>query len=387
VRPKSTRAMLLAAHLLPLATSPLMSQFRPRPGDLLWSYDVGAPLWAPLAYKDGVLFFGADDSTFYALNVDAREVEWSFRSGDIIRSGAVVFGGQVMFAGDDGYLYALDEATGTEIWRFDMGSRNFDRRRPAADPPYDYDYRQSAPLVHANLVLVGTATGDLHAVFRDIGLPAWRFEAGGAIRSSPSTDGRFAFFGSWDEHAYAVDVETGRLAWSFDTGGIVQGSPATDAGRVIFGSRSARIFALDATTGAELWVHERPDGSWIESSPVIHRDTVYVGTSDSRALYALDANSGATIWKFDTGGWSWARPVLADGKVYIGALGAAPYGQALSPGFFAVDQHTGELAWSFAPEAVAGDGYVTGGVYAAAVIAAGVVFVAGVDGRVYALKQ
>ncbi len=381
------RTILLVLVLLPLSTAPLLPQFQPRPGDLLWSTEVGAPLWAPLAYEDGVLFFGADDSTFYALDVESRQVKWHFRTGDVIRSGAVVFGGQVMFASDDGYLYALDEAEGDEIWRFDMGSGDFDRRRPAPEPPYEYDYRHSTPLVHAELLLVGTATGVLHAVYRDIGLPAWKFEADGPIRSSPSTDGRYVFFGSWDGRAYALDIGTGELAWSFDTAGIIQGSPATDAGRVIFGSRSARIFALDAGTGAEQWVHLRPDGSWIESSPVIHRDTVYVGTSDSRALCALDANSGATIWEFDTGGWSWARPVLADGKVYIGALGAEPYGQELSPGFFAVDQHTGELRWSFTPEPVADDGYVTGGVYAAPVIADGVVYVAGVDGRVYALQQ
>ena len=383
----SIRASLLAAALLPLGTGPLASQLQPRPGDLLWSLEVGAPVWAPLAHHDGVLFFGADDSTFHAVDVETRQEKWRFRTGGIVRSRAIVFGGQVVFAGDDGYLYALDEATGEENWRFDMGSGDFDRHPPAPGPPYDYDYRHSSPLVHADLLLVGTPTGVLHAVFRDIGLPAWSFEAGGPIRSTPSTDGRHVFFGSWDGHAYALDIRTGKLAWSFDTGGIIQGSPATDAGRVIFGSRSARIFALDAGTGAVQWVHVRPDGSWIESSPVIYRDTVYVGTSDSRALFALEAKSGAPIWEFDTGGWSWARPVLADGKVYIGALGAAPYGQELSPGFFAVDQRTGTRVWGFTPQSVRGESYITGGVYSAPVVAGGVVYVAGVDGRLYSLKQ
>jgi outer membrane protein assembly factor BamB len=381
------RVFALVAVLLPLSNRPLVSQLQPLPGDLLWSLDVGAPLWAPLAHHEGVLFFGADDSTFYALDVNAREVKWSFRTAGINRSGARVFGGQVLFASDDGYLYALDEETGTEDWRVDIGGRDFDRRPPAPDPPYEYDYRHSAPLVHAGLVFVGSASGALHAVFRDIGLPAWSFQTAGPIRSTPSTDGRRVYFGSWDGTLYALDIESGAVAWTVDTEGVIQGSPATDAGRVIVGSRSARILAREAETGAEAWTHVRPDGSWIESSPVIYRDTVFVGSSDARSLFALDARTGDTIWSFDTGGWSWARPVIEEGAVYIGALGAAPYGQELDPGFFAVDQQTGKLNWEFTPEPVAGDSYVTGGVYAAPVIAGGVVYVAGVDGRLYALKQ
>jgi len=382
-----TSIFVLVAAMLPLCSRPLVSQLQPQPGDLLWTHDVGAALWAPLAYHDGVLFFGADDSTFYALDVDSREVKWRFRTGDIIRSGARVFGGQVLFASDDGFLYALEEETGTEDWRLDLGGGDYQRRQPSPGPPYDYDYRHSSPLVHASLVLVGSPTGVLHAVFRDIGLPAWSFQAGGPVRSTPATDGRFVYFGSWDGILYALDVETGEPAWTADTEGIIQGSPATDAGRVIVGSRSARILARDATTGAEVWTHVRPDGSWIESSPVIYRDTVFVGSSDARALFALDGRTGETIWSFETGGWSWARPVIAEGTVYIGSLGADPYAQDLRYGFFAVDQRSGELEWQFTPEPAVGGGYVTGGVYAAAVVAGGVVYVAGVDGRLYALKQ
>jgi len=44
-------------------------------GKLLWSYDVNAKVFQPTAY-DGLLFFGASDDSFYALNLDDGNLKW-----------------------------------------------------------------------------------------------------------------------------------------------------------------------------------------------------------------------------------------------------------------------------------------------------------------------
>ena len=54
-------------------------------------------------------------------------------------------------------------------------------------------------------------------------------------------------------------------------------------------------------------------------------------------------------------------------------------------GFFAVDRQTGEERWRMTPEAV--EGYVTGGVFAAPAIDAGIVYVASLDGRIHAIRE
>ncbi len=176
-----------------------------------------------------------------------------------------------------------------------------------------------------------------------------------------------------------------RRLWSYDTGGLIQGSPAVAGGRVIVGSRSAKVVALDAGSGEVEWTHVHADGSWVESSPVVEGDIVYIGSSDALALLALDATSGAEIWRFKTAGWSWSTPVVTDEVVYIGSIGAAPYYSPLAAGFFAVDKQTGEERWRMTPAAT--EGFITGGVFAAPVVDEGIVYVASLDGRIHAIRE
>jgi outer membrane protein assembly factor BamB len=345
-------------------------------------------LWAPLSYHDGSLYFGSDDSTFYALDIEKQEVRWQVKTGGIIRSAADIAGGTVLFGSDDGFLYALAAETGAESWRFDLGGSGVERVLPAAGPPYEYDYLQSSPIHHGGTVYVGSANGVLYAVDRETGQERWRYQADGKIRSTPVVDGRNVYFGSWDGHLYAVGALEGNLVWRFDTGGIVQGSPALGAGRVIVGSRSATVFAVDARTGTEAWRYVHEDGSWVESSPVFADGVIYIGSSDALSLLALDVETGQPIWDFETGGWSWSTPYLAGGVVYIGGLSAFPYyfdGIDLRGGFHAVDQESGASLWEFSPGRV--EGYITGGVFSTPVLVDGVVYVAGLDGRLYALKE
>ncbi len=378
---------MVVVFLLALFVRSADAQLRPAPGDLLWSQEIGGPLWAPITHHDGMLYFGSDDGTFRAFDIEAREVAWSFRTSGRIRSGATVIQDHVVFASDDGFLYALELDTGTKYWSFPLGSAGLERVLPAPTPPYSYDYKHSSPMYHAGIIYVGSADGTLYAVHYDIGLELWHLDTEGPVRSTAVSDGESVYFGSWDGYLYAAGLRDGILKWRTDTGGVIQSSPAVAPGTVFVGSRSARVLAFDAATGAERWQHVHQDGSWVESSPVHDDGVLYVGSSDARRLFALDAASGETIWEVGTGGWSWGDPVLADGKVYIGAIGAAPYPQELEPGFHCVDAESGELRWSFTPEPVAGDGFVTGGVYATPAIVQGVIYVGGVDGRLYALKQ
>jgi outer membrane protein assembly factor BamB len=358
------------------------------PGSVLWTYHAGAELWGPLELEDGVLYFGDDNGTFRALETMTRELRWQFATDGRIRSAAELAGGSVLFASDDGFLYALDRESGSERWRFHLGSSGIERRLPATDPPYAYDYLHSSPVADEGIVYVGSADGHLYAVDLESGQQRWRFATGEKVRSSPTVTDGVVHFGSWDGHVYALDSGTGEEIWRFDSGGPVQGSPAVTSGLVIVGSRSARVFGLDEETGDVVWTHVHEDGSWVESSPVVVGDVVYIGSSDALKLFALEVATGAKLWHFETGGWSWGTPVTSEDTVYIGGISAYPYyfeGVDLEAGFYAVDRRTGQERWRMEPEALIG--YITGGVFSPPRIAAGVVYVASVGGQLYALKD
>jgi outer membrane protein assembly factor BamB len=358
------------------------------PGSLLWKLGIGEEIWSPLTHDRGVLYFGCDDGGVYALDTASQSILWEFSAGGRVRSSVHIVDAKAVFASDDGFMYALELSTGEELWRFDLESRDIARRLPATEPPYDYDYLHSSPVAAGGYVYVGSAAGELLAVDLETGQEAWRFAANDKVRATPVVHGGALYFGSWDGILYALDAETGDPRWRFDTGGIVQGAAAVASGKVIVGSRSAKLFAVNADSGELEWEHVHEDGSWVESSPVVREGVVYIGSSDALKLFALDLETGETAWTLKTNGWSWGTPLVADGVVYIGGVSASPYyfeGVELEAGLYAVEQETGALVWRMTPEPI--EGYITGGVFSTPVVADQVVYVAGLDGYVYALQQ
>ena len=62
---------------------------------------------------------------------------------------------------------------------------------------------------------------------------AWRFETGGAVRSTPAVTAGTIVFGSNDGNLYALDLKTGVQKWKVRFGGEVSGSPAIFDGKII----------------------------------------------------------------------------------------------------------------------------------------------------------
>jgi eukaryotic-like serine/threonine-protein kinase len=352
-------------------------------GRVLWKHRMGGQLWTPLVHDAGTLFLGSDNTEFYAFDLEQRAVKWRFVTGARIRSGAALTADRVFFASDDGSLYALDRENGTLKWRFDLESGSLERRLPALGPPYAYDYLHSGPVYAAGTIYIGSASGDLYAVNALTGAELWRFGTGGSIRSTPLVEGGIVYFGSWDGHTYAVDAATGDEIWRFDTGGIVQSSPASGDGKIYISSRSAQTFALDAKTGEPQWTYRYTDGSWVESSAVYRDGGLYVGSSDAGKLRAFDADSGKVLWRFATKGWSWGTPMVDGDSVYIGSISAPSYVKGMQAGFYAVDRLTGQEQWRFAPAMI--EGFIEGGVFST-IVANGALYVAALDGYLYALE-
>jgi len=357
-------------------------------GTVLWKHTFDGQIWSPLTHHDGVLYFGCDNGAVYAFDTGSQEVRWDFETKGSVRSAVVITGEKAIAASDDGFLYAVDLKEGKEMWRFGLGSGGRARVLPATTPPYEYDYMHSSPIVADGTVYIGSMDGNLYAVEADTGKEQWRFQTGAKVRSTPVMDSGTLFCASWDGHLYALDAGDGELRWKFDTGGAVQGAVAAGDGKVVVGSRSAKIIVVNAVSGEVEWAHSHKDGSWVESSPVIREGVVYIGSSDALKLFAFDLATGEELWQFKTDGWSWGAPVVTNDTVYIGGISASPYyfpGVELEPGFYAVDRESGEVRWNMTPGPI--EGYITGGVFASPALADDVVFVAALDGTIYAVKE
>ena len=115
------------------------------------------------------------------------------------------------------------------------------------------------------------------------GRQLWRFRTGAYIWYTPGIDSDTVYFGSADYHIYAVDQETGRERWRFKTGNRASSSVVVEGNTVYFGSQDRRLYALDATTGESLWYFEVSRGV---QNPTIDDGCLFIGADDGR-LYAL----------------------------------------------------------------------------------------------------
>jgi alcohol dehydrogenase (cytochrome c) len=133
-------------------------------------------------------------------------------------------------------------------------------------------------------------------------------------------------------------------------------TPIVANGLMYVAEGSGRVLAFDVPTGEVVWIYTRTfpeDISKSEGYPrargvAIHGDTIYWGTADMH-LVALDARSGQLRWDVQTGDYTTGEghahpPLIADGKVFIGAAG----GDLAARGKFqARDAQTGALVWEF----------------------------------------
>lgn len=302
----------------------------------VWRFDAAGELYSSPAVDRGLVYVGSKSGFIFALDERTGDERWRVDLGDyIVRSSPAVVDGSV-YIGAGYLLYALDAATGRTAWE---GRSAFsgsasptvaDGRVYIASQSstiYAFDAvtgKQiwsnltdgpifSSPAISNGHVYVGTDKGSLLAVSAKSGQLAWTFKAEGGIFSSPAVSGNLVYITTRSGKTYAVDLTTHKAIWSYDAGG--DASPAVADGRVFVGSADGGLYALDAQSGGDpLWLF--PTGGAITASPVVADGMVYVASGTT--LYAVDAETGKEVWRYAAGYRIDTSPIVVNGAVYIG---------------------------------------------------------------------
>ena len=214
------------------------------------------------------------------------------------------------------YVCALDAASGTERWRFRSEASLVGSPVVSGGVVYATSVGDPTPREGESVVEDGPEpAASLYALDAASGTERWKFDILDA--SSPAVSGGLVYVGSLDGFLHALDASSGVERWkcSIEDGA---GSPAVAAGTVYVGGADRYLYAVDSASGGQRWKIKTSD--WVYS-PAVSDGVVYVEEDDSSGdgghLFALGADSGVQRWKFGADGLGDSSPAVAGGQVYV----------------------------------------------------------------------
>jgi outer membrane protein assembly factor BamB len=308
--------------------------------EMHWVVETGGPVYASPVISEGSLYIGSTDSVFYAIEVGSGKVLWRYHAGNTIQSSAAVYKNLVFFESGN-RLIALN-SRGKLKWEKSLCDGEV---RNQLDP---WDYHHSSPCIHEGKVYIGTEQGILLGFDAKSGEQVLRSQtlSEQPIRTTPVIWRNLVIFGDWDGVLYASDISTGSLIWKYDTRkdgtypwtNAILGSIHVTDSTLYFAGKSNRLYSLNARTGKKNWHYSSPSDQWLIGGPVVHKGTVYLGSSDQHIFHAIDAASGDIIWTTKMDCRTWGRAWVDEDKVYIG-----------SNSLYAIDKGSGTILrqWEF----------------------------------------
>ena len=309
-----------------------------------WQYRLGTRrgLESTPLVIDGVMYASGNFGRVYALDAASGRERWTYDPHidgqwaryaccDAVNRGLVAFGGRVYVAALDGWLHAIDAASGTLAWKVDT-LEGRDQRRPYT--------MTGAPLLAGDAIVIGNSGGDfagargyVSAYDLKTGARRWRFYT---VPRDPAAGPQdqphlAAAIGTWDAHH----------PWTAGSGGNVWDGMAYDAtlGLVYIGTANAApynshaegrhggdelyaasIIAIKVNAGTMAWYYQTvPGDRWDYDSTqkfVLaevmldgQRRQVLMQAAKNGFYYVLDRKTGALLSAHPFAYVTWTRGI------------------------------------------------------------------------------
>jgi outer membrane protein assembly factor BamB/formylglycine-generating enzyme required for sulfatase activity len=311
-RTRSPLSFLLCVPLALAVAFLSAAELRAASGDVRWTLDFGRFASSAVVSGDSIFAWSEDytisGSYVVALDLDGDEL-WRTPLEKMWSLAPTVEAGHLYFVGQSGSsvsLYCLSAASGTELWRRAMSGHSV-----------------GAPLVFENRVFVGGDEGTVYAVEAATGNEVWTGHALGDVWGSSLAGhaGRL-YFGTGTGHVLCVDADDGDVNWSRSLGGTpVDSSPAIVDGKVYIGAANGLVYCLDSGTGQILWSRNTGDPIGL-ASPAVGEGRVVIA-NETGFVTCLNASDGAVRWTVDASD-AWVEdlvfggsPAISDGSVYL----------------------------------------------------------------------
>ena len=244
-------------------------------GSLRWKVEAAEPVLGVVTIHEGIAYVGASDKTFRAIDIQTGKVVWSYNQvKGYIETKPLVMDDKVIFSAWDNTLYALEKATGKEIWKWTGGLTRM-HFSPAA----------VWPVASNGKVFIADPQRAMTAVNLQNGETVWRtFRSQVRETIGLSEDGERVYSKTMNDSivCYSTLTDTPEQVWASNVGFGYEHAPSMPLEKdgVVYGStKEGLLFALEAKTGKIIWKHKIGNSLINTVLPLNGREVLFTATS------------------------------------------------------------------------------------------------------------
>ncbi|TDW99919.1 outer membrane protein assembly factor BamB family protein [Dinghuibacter silviterrae] len=266
----------------------------PNTGVTLWTFTSAPWEGTPTIYQ-GVVYMGAINANFYAIDAATGQQKWVYNAGLVVNAwgNASVYNGSVYTSRSSSSVYSLDLSTGALNWRRD----NIYAGTPVA----------ANGLVYVSGYDSAGEISELYALNAADGTVAW-VNPITELNGTPTVSNGVVYVGSF-QHFYAFNATTGAQIWSVPIGSL--GTVPQVVDNSIYLASSGVVLSLNAANGQQNWLTSLVSNTFAQGGLVVAHGIIYVGGNDGN-VYAVDASTGKVIWASGIGGVIASTPCVVD---------------------------------------------------------------------------
>lgn len=245
--------------------------------------------------------------SFIALDKTTGAVVWDFAVQDRVLHGqwsspAVgIANGRplAVFPGGDGWIYALEPATGTLVWKFNLNPKDAVWELGGYGTK---NYIIGTPVFHEGRVYIGVGQdpehgigiGHLHCIDAsgsgDVTATHGKWHFGnadfGRTMSTVAIAEGLLYATDLAGHFYCLEAESGKLLWKYDLQSAIWGSPLWVDGKIFIGEESGEVTIFKHGRTAEVVGVVKMDNS-VYTTPVVANGVLYISVKNK--LFAIKA--------------------------------------------------------------------------------------------------
>jgi outer membrane protein assembly factor BamB len=262
--------------------------------------------WSGVTVSGNELYFGTHTGKLISLNKDSGTVRWQtdLANAQGIYGSPLVVNDTVYVTSYGGRVFAVTTA-GVLKWT-----------SPTPEDVKLPDAIISGLAFSSGRLYYGSNDGKVYALDAATGAQVWTFATGDKIWATPVIDNGVVYVGSFDNKLYALSAVDGRELWHFEASGVFIAAPVIAVDTVFVGSLDRNLYSLDKNTGAKKW--QFTGEKWFWASPLLVGSNLYAANTDGK-VYVVDSASGGKVTEFSLAAPVAAGLAAVNGQVIVAA--------------------------------------------------------------------